>query len=281
MRLVIIATPGLMHAARRHALVRRLDDDRDALRLQHLLQRVRDLHRHLLLDLQALRIDVDEPRELRDADDAMARQVGDVRAADDRHHVVLAIALDAHVPQHDHLVVTLDLLEGAREQRGGVDAVATEELLVRARDAPRRVAQAFARRVVAGPAQQRAHRGLGFLAAGTGDVGRFAAAGRRGFRRIRRACPVPPAAPFRRSGHLGRVAARLGGRGGRPGAVGVALFKHVRTPAAGGEDSFRRARQRRPAAARASRRAVRRPAVGRETPAGSHSRRRRRTGRPR
>jgi hypothetical protein len=43
---------GLVHAARRHAVVRRFDDDGGALRLQHAVERVGDLRRHLLLDLQ-------------------------------------------------------------------------------------------------------------------------------------------------------------------------------------------------------------------------------------
>ena len=41
-----------------------LDDHRDALGLQHLIERVGDLRRHLFLDLQALGVDLDEPCEL-------------------------------------------------------------------------------------------------------------------------------------------------------------------------------------------------------------------------
>src|SRR5882724_6173039 len=53
------ADPRLVDAARRHALMRRLDDDGNALGLQDLAQRVGDLRRHFLLDLEALGIDLD------------------------------------------------------------------------------------------------------------------------------------------------------------------------------------------------------------------------------
>jgi hypothetical protein len=72
-------------------------------------------------------------------------------------HVVLAVRLEADVAQQNHLVVTLDFLEGALEQVEGVDGVAGEELLVGLYDALRRAGQAFARRVVAGPADQCLH----------------------------------------------------------------------------------------------------------------------------
>src|SRR5438445_785639 len=69
---------GLVHAARGHALVRRLDDHGDAARLQDLLQRVGDLGRELLLDLQAIGIGVDHAGELADADHAPVGQVADM-----------------------------------------------------------------------------------------------------------------------------------------------------------------------------------------------------------
>ena len=177
MRLVTIDTPGLctprvvMHwcaASTTTATPRGL---------QHVLQRVGDLRRHLLLDLQPLRVDLDEPRQLRDADDAPVRQVADVHLADDRHHVVLAMALEADVGQHDDLVVAVDLLERAREHRLRVVAVAGEELLVGAHDAAGRLEQALARRVVAGPADQRADRVLGLLARRGATTGAGAAGG--------------------------------------------------------------------------------------------------------
>ena len=40
---------------------------------------------------------------------------------------MFAELLEVDVPQHDHLVVALDLVEGALEQRHGIDCVAGEE----------------------------------------------------------------------------------------------------------------------------------------------------------
>ena len=113
MRLVTMVDAGLVHAARGHALVRRLDHHGDAARLQHFLHGVGDLGRELLLDLQALGEGIDHARELADADHALVRQVADMDLADDRHHVVLAVGFEADVAQHHDLVVALDLLEGA------------------------------------------------------------------------------------------------------------------------------------------------------------------------
>jgi len=152
-----------VHAARGHALVRRLNHHRDAARLQHLQDRVGDLRRQLLLDLEALRISLHHPRQLADADDAAMRQVGDMRAAGNRHHVVLAMALQPDVAQQDDFVVAVGFLEGAFQQRHRVDGIAFIELLVRPHHACRRVEQAFARGIVPGPAQQGADSFFGFL----------------------------------------------------------------------------------------------------------------------
>src|SRR3546814_10341611 len=64
------------------------------------------------------------------ADDAVVRHVGDVRLADDRRHVVLAVGFKADVAQQHHLVVAFDFLEGALQEVEGVHGVAFEELLV-------------------------------------------------------------------------------------------------------------------------------------------------------
>ena len=75
------------------------------------LDGVGDLRRHGLLRLQALGEDLDHAGDLGDADDAPVGQVGDVRHAQERRHVVLAVALDADVAQHDEVVVAAGLLE--------------------------------------------------------------------------------------------------------------------------------------------------------------------------
>ena len=77
------------------------------------LDRVGDLGGQCFLRLQALGENLDDAGELRQSDDAAFRDVGDVRDADERRDVVLAMALDADVAQHDHVVVAVDVLEGA------------------------------------------------------------------------------------------------------------------------------------------------------------------------
>ena len=65
------------------------------------------------------------------------------------------------------LVVAGDLLEGATEIVRRIDGVAREPVLVRTRDTLRRVEQAFATRILAGPAQQGAN---GLFRLGGGHV---------------------------------------------------------------------------------------------------------------
>src|SRR5271157_1360738 len=154
---------GLVHAAGRHALMCRLDDHGNTLGLQHLVESIGNLRGHLLLDLQALGVDVDEPCEFRDADDPFVRQVGDMHLADDRSDVVLAMRLEADVLQHDDLVVSIGFLKGLLEQRDRVLAIAAEELLVRAHDAVRRADQPLSLGIVARPPDQRTNRLLGLF----------------------------------------------------------------------------------------------------------------------
>ena len=91
----------------------RVDDHADAARLEHVVDAGGDLCGELFLDLEAARKTVDHARELADPDHTLRRQVADVRAADDRRHVVLAERFEGDVAQHDHLVVALHLLERA------------------------------------------------------------------------------------------------------------------------------------------------------------------------
>src|SRR4051812_39629562 len=159
---------GLVDAARRHTAVRRLDHHGDALRLQHLVQAVRDLSREAFLDLQPLRIGFDQTRELGNAHHAVARQIADVRTADDRRHVVLAMGFEADIAQHDNLVIPVDLLEGALKEGLRVFPVAAEPLLIGARDPRRGCGKPLAGRIIARPADQRADSGFGFRAGWTG-----------------------------------------------------------------------------------------------------------------
>ena len=94
------------------------------------------------------------------------RIVGDVRLADERHHVVLAVRIERDVAHQHHVLVAADLLEGRRQHLGRIVAVAGIKLLVGLHDATRRIAQALAVRIVARPGDQRPHRRLGLLARG-------------------------------------------------------------------------------------------------------------------
>ena len=109
----------LAHAARRHALVLGLDQHGHAARAQRRLDGIGDLGRHGLLRLQALGEDLHHAGDLGDADDAAVGQVGDVRHAQERRHVVLAVALDADVAQHDEIVVAAGLVERRESTSAG------------------------------------------------------------------------------------------------------------------------------------------------------------------
>ena len=135
--------------------------------LQHVVDAAGDFGRHLFLHLEAAREDVDHAGQLADADDLAGRQVTHVGAADDRRHVVLAVRFELDVAQHDHLVVAAGLLERAAQVVARVDRVAGKPVGVGVDDALRRIEQAFASRVFAGPAQQRAD---GVLGCGPADV---------------------------------------------------------------------------------------------------------------
>ena len=67
----------------------RSDDDADAARLEVLFDRLGDLPRQPLLNLQPARETVDQPRQFADADD-LAGQITNARLAVERQHVVLA-----------------------------------------------------------------------------------------------------------------------------------------------------------------------------------------------
>src|SRR6266550_2354496 len=95
----------LLHAAHRHAEVRPLADDGDAERIDLLADRLGDLVRHPLLDLQAAGEHVDQPRNLAEADDPLARDVRDVALAEEQQEVVLAERVEVDVLDDHHLAI--------------------------------------------------------------------------------------------------------------------------------------------------------------------------------
>ncbi len=79
-------------------------DDADSQRLQNFLEAGGDLVCQPFLDLQAPGERVDDPRDLRKADDPALWQVGDVGPAEKREQVVLAEAEKIDVAYEDHFV---------------------------------------------------------------------------------------------------------------------------------------------------------------------------------
>ena len=54
--------------------------------------------------------------ELRQADDAFGREIGDMRLADEGHHVVLAMRIEGNVADEHDIVIAADVFEGALER---------------------------------------------------------------------------------------------------------------------------------------------------------------------
>src|SRR5262249_46971313 len=94
------------------------------------------------------------------------RDVGDVCLAHERRHVMLAMRREWNIADQPEVVVAADLGKRALEHVERTLAVAPEQLLIGAHDPPRRVAQAFAGRIIARKRDQRLDRGFGLLARG-------------------------------------------------------------------------------------------------------------------
>ena len=83
---------------------------------------------------------------------------------------MLAVGFQPDIAQDDHLVIALDLLEGAFEELHRVFPIAGEPFFKGARHTGRRVQQAFAFGVVTGPTKQGAYGLLGIGAVGGGHL---------------------------------------------------------------------------------------------------------------
>src|SRR5579884_2186071 len=135
------------------------DDDADAACLEVRLDRIRDLPRHPLLDLEALREAVDEPREFADADD-FSRQIADARRSVKRQQMMLAGRVERDAAEDDQLITRF--FKRARKDLGRIIAIAGGHLAPRF-DHPRgRIGEPFARRILADESQERRHRFFSF-----------------------------------------------------------------------------------------------------------------------
>jgi hypothetical protein len=83
--------------------------------------------------LQTLGEGFHNARELADADHAVAWHVTHPGTAQDRSHMVFAMAFEADATQHDHLIIAFDLVKRLLKDRGGIVSVAYERLFECAR----------------------------------------------------------------------------------------------------------------------------------------------------
>ena len=157
---------GFVYASCRHALVLGFEKNRDALRLQRLRDRVVDLCGQALLILQTPRMGFHNARQFGYSDKARIRNIRQMRIADKRRDMVLAMGFDLNVLKKNHILVRADLIETFLEIIFRVLPIAAEKLLIALHNAPRRVAQILALRIIARPCDERAHRLLRLRAAG-------------------------------------------------------------------------------------------------------------------
>src|SRR6202040_2748209 len=104
--------PGLLDAAHLDAEVPRLNYHHRSLRLQLLLEERDDLLGEALLQLRALGVELEDARELGQAEDTVARDVGDVRMAVERHQVMGAQRVEGDPLLHHHVAVAFLVGEG-------------------------------------------------------------------------------------------------------------------------------------------------------------------------
>src|SRR5688572_8433595 len=106
--------------------MRRFHHDRHAQRVDLRANGLRDLAGQPLLNLKPPAENVDEPRNLAEANDFRARNVGDVALAEERQQVVLAQAVEIDV-LHDHHLTVIDGEQGVVEHFIDIHAVAARE----------------------------------------------------------------------------------------------------------------------------------------------------------
>lgn len=129
-------------APQRHAEVLGLDDHADPPGLEVLLEPVGYLHGQSLLHLEVPGEQLDQPGQLRQAQDPVGWRVADVGHTVERQQVVLAQGLKGDVPGEDQLVVTL--VVGERRE---VEWLGRQELGIGAGDPSGRLSQMLGGRV--------------------------------------------------------------------------------------------------------------------------------------
>src|SRR6516162_11011285 len=79
-----------------------------------------------------------------------------MRFADERDHVVLAVGMQLDIAQHDDIIIARNFVEGAGQHVERALMIAGKKLIVGADHPLWGLAQAFARRIVAGIGYERA-----------------------------------------------------------------------------------------------------------------------------
>jgi hypothetical protein len=115
---------------------------------------VGDFGGETFLNLEATGVSVQHAGELGNADDAVAGKIGDMRLADDRRHVMLAMGQKRDVLEKDDVVVTAGVLKRSFQMYRGLFFVAPAILAPSPGNAFGRVDQAFSVRIVSRPPQQ-------------------------------------------------------------------------------------------------------------------------------
>ena len=91
-----------------------LDNHGNALRIEMVLDALRDLGSQAFLDLQAARICLEHTGKLGNANHAVARHIGNRCLADDRSHMVFAMRLERNVLEQHQFIIAANFGEPAR-----------------------------------------------------------------------------------------------------------------------------------------------------------------------
>ncbi len=92
-------------------------------RLQHLVDKLRDLMRHPFLNLQTPREHIDNTRYFRQPNHFAAGNIGDVSATNKRQHMMFAQAVKFDVA-HNHHIIIIDTKNSIVNELDRVSAVA-------------------------------------------------------------------------------------------------------------------------------------------------------------
>src|SRR5690349_25140190 len=100
----------------------------------------------------------------------MRWDIGDPSPADDRRHVMFAMAFERHAAKDNHLIVTISLFEGGREHTPWLDAVTREIFFVGSRHTCRCLCKSLAIRIIASPSDDGAKSLLHILRSRRGSL---------------------------------------------------------------------------------------------------------------